>query len=100
MAYWAGKTGNGSLDRSVPTVLQGTYDHIDGDNGTWHYNAAYTSSFGLKASVNRLGLGQPERLISCGVPVIASVAWGVGELAGAPIPASEGHLLVIRGFDA
>ena len=100
MAYWAGKTGNASLDRSVPTVVQGTYDHVYGGNGNWPFNAAYASSFGLKASVNRLRLGQVERLISCGVPVIASVAWGVGELAGAPIPASEGHLLVIRGFDA
>jgi hypothetical protein len=81
-------------------VVQGTYDHVYGGNGNWPFSAAYASSFGLKASVNRLSFGQAERLISCGVPGIASVAWGVGELTGAPIPASEDHLLVIRGFDA
>ncbi len=67
MAYWTGKTGNASLDRSVPTVVQGTNDHVHGDNGNWPFNAAYASSFRLKASVNRLGLGQVKRWISCGV---------------------------------
>jgi hypothetical protein len=33
------------------------------------------------------------------LPVIASIAWKRDELSGAPIPCSEGHLLVIRGFD-
>ena len=35
-----------------------------------------------------------------GVPVVASISWRSGQLAGLPIPASDGHLLVIRGFDA
>ena len=100
LAYWAGKTGNASLDQPVPAAAQGTYDHVYEGNGNWPFNAAYASSFGLKASVIRFGLGQVERWVAYGVPVVASVAWGAGELAGAPIPASEGHLLVIRGFDA
>ena len=61
MAYWAGKTSDASLDRSVPTVVQGTYDHVYGGNGNWPFNAAYASSFGLRASVNRLRLSQVER---------------------------------------
>jgi hypothetical protein len=37
--------------------------------------------------------------VASGVPVVANIAWKRGELSGAPIPESDGHLLVIRGFD-
>ena len=71
-----------------------------GGNGNWPFNTAYASSFGLRASVNRFdSLGQVERWVAAGVPVVASIAWKRGELSGAPIPGSDGHLLVIRGFD-
>ena len=99
MAYWANKTGMRSLDREVPSVARGTYDYVYGGNGNWPFNAAYAASYGLKASVNRFSsLGQVERWIAKGVPVIASISWGRGDLTHAPIPASSGHLLVIRGF--
>jgi len=99
MAYWANKTGMRSLDQGVPTVARGTYDYVYRGNGNWPFNTAYAASYGLKASVNRFSsLGQVERWIAKGVPVIASISWGRGELTGAPIPASSGHLLVIRGF--
>lgn len=100
MAYWATKTGNRSLNQPVPTVAAGTYDYAYRGNGNWPFNTAYASAYGLRASVNRFSsLGQVERWISKGVPVIASISWGSGQLSGAPIPASNGHLLVIRGFD-
>ena len=99
MAYWSSKTGNRNLNRSVPTVAAGTYDHAYGGNGNWPFNTAYASTFGLKASVNRFSsLGQVERWIFEGVPVIVSISWGSGQLDGAPVPASDGHLLVVRGF--
>ncbi len=100
MAYWATKTGNRSMNQPVPTVAAGTYDYAYRGNGNWPFNTAYASAYGLRASVNRFSsLGQVERWISKGVPVIASISWGSGQLSGAPIPASNGHLLVIRGFD-
>lgn len=99
MAYWANKTGRRGLDQEVPTVARGTYDYVYRGNGNWPFNTAYAASYGLNASVNRFSsLGQVERWISKGVPVVASISWGRGELTGAPIPASSGHLLVIRGF--
>lgn len=99
MAYWAKKTGRGNLNQTVPAVARGTYDYVYGGNGNWPFNTAYASAYGLRASVNRFSsLGQVERWIGRGVPVVASISWESGELSGAPIPSSQGHLLVIRGF--
>jgi hypothetical protein len=99
MAYWANKTGRRNLDQEVLTVARGTYDYVYHGNGNWPFNTAYAASYGLKASVNRFSsLGQVERWIAKGVPVIASISWGRKDLTSAPIPASSGHLLVIRGF--
>ncbi len=99
MAYWANKMGRRGLDQEVPTVARGTYDYVYRGNGNWPFNTAYAASNGLKASVNRFSsLGQVERWIAKGVPVIASISWERGGLTGAPLPASSGHLLVIRGF--
>ncbi|MDQ4063854.1 MAG: peptidase C39 family protein, partial [Actinomycetota bacterium] len=105
MAYWAGKTGEGKLNQPVPTVVQGTYDAVYEGTGNWPFNTAYASSFGLVASVNRFSsLGQVERWVASGVPVIASIKWdnrdSEQQLTGAPLPSSDGHLLVVRGFDS
>jgi hypothetical protein len=100
MAYWAAQTDTGKLDQPVPTVARGTYDYVYEGNGNWSFNTAYASSFGLKASVSRFSsLEQVERWVASGVPIVASIAWKNGQLSGAPVPESNGHLLVIRGFD-
>jgi hypothetical protein len=44
-------------------------------------------------------LSQVERWIEIGVPVVASLAWGPGELDNAPVRSTDGHLLVIVGFE-
>ena len=41
-----------------------------------------------------------EPWIAAGVPVIISHAWEPGELTGAPIRSTDGHLGVLVGFDA
>lgn len=100
MAYWAERTGKKDLDRPLPAVVRGTYDHTYGENGNWSFNTAYASSLGFDASVRRFdSLRQVGRCVAAGVPIGASIAWQNGQLSGAPIPCSEGHLLVIRGFD-
>ena len=94
LAYW----GHGV---SVPAAAAGTYDAVYGGTGNWAFNAAYAASLGLTAYATRLGsLNDVERLILAGVPVALSVGWKPGELKGAPIPKSDGHLIVAVGFDA
>ncbi|MDP8951850.1 MAG: peptidase C39 family protein [Actinomycetota bacterium] len=105
MAYWAGQTGDPSLDQSVPVVAAGTYDHVYGGWGNWPFNTAYASAYGLDAAVSRFSsIEQVERWIEMGVPVVASIAWdntsSGRQLSGAPLAWSDGHLLVIRGFDS
>ncbi|CAA9445459.1 MAG: hypothetical protein AVDCRST_MAG37-1780 [uncultured Rubrobacteraceae bacterium] len=103
MAYWAKATCDGSLDRSVPAVAGGVYDHSYGGWGNWSFNVAYASVHGFEAGVGRMdSVEQVERWVEAGIPVVASVAWDnhhAGQrLSGAPLPRSDGHLLVIRGF--
>jgi hypothetical protein len=79
-----------------------TYDHAYGGTGNWSFNAAYAGSrLGSqgRAYVTRLrSLRHAERYIARGVPLVASIAFGRGQLDGAPISSTNGHLLVIVGF--
>lgn len=101
MAYWSEKRNVKAWNKSVPTVASATYDHTYRGNGNWPFNVAYASSLGLNGDVSRFGsLAQAEEWVEVGVPVIASISWGRGQLDGAAIPSSAGHLLVIRGFTA
>jgi hypothetical protein len=105
MAYWADQIGAPGLYQPVPMVAAGTYDYVYGGWGNWPFNTAYAAAYGLEASVNRFSsLEQVEWWIEMGVPVVASIVWdndyGGQQLSGAPLTSSDGHLLVIRGFDS
>jgi uncharacterized protein YvpB len=94
LAYW-GKTV------TVPVAAARTYDHAYRGYGNWSFNTAWASTYGLDGYVTRMGsLAQLEEWISAGVPVVISIAWKRGELPGAPIASSNGHIVVVRGFDA
>ena len=45
-----------------------------------------------------MDLREAERFIAAGIPLVASVSFSRGQLTGAPISATSGHLLVIAGF--
>ncbi len=67
--------------------------------GNWPFNTAYASRFRLDAFVTRLrSLREAELFIRAGIPLVASIAFGRGELDGAPISSTDGHVVVIRGF--
>jgi hypothetical protein len=78
-----------------------TYASGYGGTGMWPFNTAYAGRFGVDAFVTRLrSLREAELFIAAGIPLVASIAFDKGELDGAPINSTNGHLLVIRGFTA
>ena len=94
---WAG----GHTDRVVDHVARMTFDYRYDGTGNWPFNTAYAATRTHKAFVTRFGsLRGVERLVKAGVPVITSLTFGSGQLSGAPISSTNGHLLVVVGFTA
>ena len=83
----------------MPDVMRGVRDRTTGIFGNWPLNTAFAESQGLDARVARFyAIEQLEREISEGRPAIISIAFNPGELDGAPIRSTSGHLIVVRGF--
>lgn len=89
-------------DPWVDHVARATYDYAYRGAGNWAFNTAYAANLVTgDAYVTRMGdLREAERLIAAGIPVIASISFGKGQLRGAPIGSTPGHLVVITGFTA
>lgn len=85
----------------VDYAARQTYDHDYDGTGNWPFNTAYAAPLAGHAFVTRLrDLTEAERFIAAGIPLAASIAFSSGQLDGAPISSTAGHLLVIRGFTA
>lgn len=88
-------------DRFVDHAARLTFDHSFDGTGNWPFNTAYAANRTGRAFVTRLrDLRDAERFVAAGIPVVASIEFGKGELDGAPISSTDGHLLVIVGFTA
>jgi hypothetical protein len=99
MAYWGNMLHLPQLVLPVPDVAAGTYDNVYGGTGNWSFNTAFAASYGLTAYVDDISsLNQIEPWVKASVPIVVSIAFHTGELTGAPIPSSPGHLVVVRGF--
>lgn len=86
-------------DRVVPHLARMVYDYGYRGAGNWAFNTAYAANRAGNAFVTRLGsLRDAERFIAAGVPLVASISFGSGQLRGAPISSTNGHLVVIAGF--
>ncbi len=92
----------GHADAVVDHTARMVYDHGYEGTGNWAFNTAYAATLvGGDSYVTRMrSLREAEDHIAAGVPLIVSVAFGRNQLSGAPIPASNGHLLVVVGFEA
>ncbi len=87
------------LDYDVTATARAVFDRAYNGTGNWSFNVAFSGSLGLRAAVVYLrNLDHAQRLIEAGLPLAISYSWSDGELPGAPIEHSEGHLAVLCGF--
>lgn len=87
------------IDRPVEETARAVLDRAYNGTGNWAFNTAYSGTLGLRAAVAYLyNLDHAARLIERNLPVVISYSWREGELPGAPLPHSDGHLVVLRGF--
>ena len=92
LAYW-GKPHN------LTEAVRAVYDERYGGTGNWTFNMAYAGRFGLRAVLMHLaGLDHAAGFIAAGIPLALSFSWASGDLPGAPLDHSDGHLAVLRGF--
>jgi hypothetical protein len=88
------------LDADVPAVARAVYDASYAGTGNWAFNAAHAGARGLRGVVAYLrGIDHVAAFVDAGLPVAISIAWNPGELPGAPLEQSDGHLLVVRGVE-
>jgi hypothetical protein len=84
-------------DAQVDHAARYTYDWNYKGAGNWPANVAYATRFGFEGFVTRLrSLSEAQRFIDASIPLVASIN---GDLPGFLFGKTNGHLLVIRGFD-
>lgn len=81
-------------------VMQRVFDPAAGIYGNWMFNTSYAGTDTTTAYVRRFGtLAELKDFVTPTSLVAASVAYGRGELPGAAIDHTAGHLLVVRGWE-
>ncbi len=84
----------------VPIVAREVFDARYGGTGNWTFNVAFAGTLGFRAAVMHLrDLGHAHAFLADDIPLALSIAWEGGTLPGAPLPRSDGHLVVLRGID-
>lgn len=88
------------VKKTTREVADGVYDHEAKIYGNWPLNTAYAALCGMKVAyvAHFRGLVDLENEVAAGRPVIISHKWKEGELTGAPVKESKGHLIVVIGF--
>jgi hypothetical protein len=88
-------------DIDVISTARAVFDSAYNGTGNWSFNVAFSGSLGLTGVVAYLrNLDHARKLLAAGIPVALSYSWRGDELPGAPVEHSDGHLVVLRGFDA
>lgn len=88
------------VDLDVESTARAVFDSAYNGTGNWSFNVALSGALGLRGIVAYLrNLEHARAFIEAGLPVALSYSWKGDELPGAPVEHSDGHLVVLRGFD-
>src|SRR6185436_6350955 len=99
LSAWEGYRGEPAP--RVRVAVEGVFDWIYDGHGNWPFNTAYAGTSGYEGYVARFtSLEKAEEFVAAGLPVILSIAWQKGELTGSGVDSTNGHLVVLVGFDA
>lgn len=83
----------------IEVVAREVFDTTYGGTGNWTFNVAFAGTLGFRAAAVHLrDLAHAHAFLADDIPLALSIAWRPGELAGAPLPASAGHLVVLAGI--
>jgi cell wall-associated NlpC family hydrolase len=92
LEYWGVRKRTSDLAEKVRDARTAIFGH-------WPFNVASAADYGIEAWVARLNsLRDLELQVADERPVIVSITFGLGELDGAPIKKTKGHILVVIGF--
>ena len=89
------------VDQPTEQIAGAVFDHGAEIYGNWPFNVAYAGSLGFQAVVRHFrSMGELERELQQGHPVIITHAFEAGELPESPLTRTKGHLIVVTGVTA
>ncbi|MCY4323057.1 MAG: C39 family peptidase [Gammaproteobacteria bacterium] len=75
------------------------YDPYRRMYGVWPHNIRAANAYGFTGAIEIFeSLDAAAELLATGLPIIAGIRYGKGQLAGAAVPSTAGHLVVLRGL--
>jgi len=89
------------VQASTRDVAARAFDPAHDLYGGWPRNVQTAYSFGVAGYVARFSdWAEVERLVAARTPLVVSIGVEPGQLHGAPYASTQGHLIVLLGFDA
>lgn len=87
------------VDHAFDELVIAAYHRATDLYGVWPQNIWAASRWGMIGGIETAAdWGVVERAVAGGHPLAASIAFEVGTLRGSAIPASAGHLVIVRGI--
>lgn len=85
---------------SLDALLADVFDQTAAIYGNWTFNTAAAGVLGAESYVRRFSaLNELKKFVTPESLVIASIGYADGELNGAPMPQTPGHLVVVHGWE-